>query len=976
MKRRIVLFCIVIAVYSMGWGASCGEPTCASEKDCQQGQICENSSCSFCSVSRPKACGNTCVDLQRDDQNCGDCGRSCPKGRHCQNGLCSCDPALVLCGEQCIDIAYNPDYCGDCNTKCKASESCIRGRCTALTCEQSKPPLTTCARDCVDLKRDTRHCGKCGELCRVDQFCKAGRCICVGDERECDGRCVDTTTHWEHCGGCGKRCEQGTFCSRGKCVTTCPKTTPHICYGGCFQLSQSRQHCGKCGRSCKPGYQCKQGNCERPCLPPLPDLCGEKCVDLESDREHCGACGQKCLDVRRCVKGKCVCPSGAKDCSGACVDTNVHIEHCGGCGNKCGPGRLCANGQCVANCKAGWILCESVCTNVQEERKHCGKCKNVCSTKQTCVNGLCQCSEGLSLCSTADGKSKVCTDTKNDPKHCGGCGKACSPGVFCVEGRCVCSDKIPRCGNSCCPKPYVCEPTAKRCVDLKTDPQHCGRLNNRCQSGELCCAGRCIAALSDEKNCGGCGVVCSSGLNCCSGKCLDTNEDFRHCGSCGKTCATGNICTRKSCIDPAWQYTFGGTGEDSANAFAMDASGRLYVAGTFEKTMKVGSTSLVATGSTDFFVFALADTGVPIWAVSFQNTSSVRVSAMVVDAQGHIIIVGAFAKSVTLGGSKLTSKGTDDLFVVKLDSKGKVIWAKSFGGLKRDRARHVDVDKSGNVYVGGYFNSTVFFGNSAQVTKGNHDVFVMKLDKNGVFQWVTTLGGKNFDECEAIVVDDLGSVYAVGSFKTTMTVGNITLKHKGETDIFVMRLSQKGGVVKWIKAFGGTGGDIARSVTVRKATGELYVTGHFSGSIQFDKNTLLGSKANPNLFVVGLDSGGNVNWAKRFIGTGYMQGNALALDRLGHVYVVGFFRLQATFGSKAYTSGGDKDAFVLKLDSTGQFVEVKVITGALTIDGLGAVIDRFGLPVVMGRFYGTTSVNKKPLLSKGKADIFVSRLSK
>ena len=139
----------------------------------------------------------------------------------------------------------------------------------------------------------------------------------------------------------------------------------------------------------------------------------------------------------------------------------------------------------------------------------------------------------------------ACVDLQTDPSHCGACGHACLTGGSCVAGSCVCAAGLTICGA--------------RCVRPGTDGPECGI----CRPGLRVCDGRCVNLRSDAQHCGACfarcrfevescidGVcVCSETmLPSCGGRCIDTRMSDANCGACGRVCAADLRCVASRCI--------------------------------------------------------------------------------------------------------------------------------------------------------------------------------------------------------------------------------------------------------------------------------------------------------------------------------------------------------------------------------------------------------------------------------------------
>lgn len=132
-----------------------------------------------------------------------------------------------------------------------------------------------------------------------------------------------------------------------------------------------------------------------------------------------------------------------------------------------------------------------------------------------------------------------CVDIKTNPQHCGACGKTCSNLEACSNGQCVCrgggGSQTCGAGTACCPdRPAF----VGGCKNLQTDTANCGSCGRACRASETCTAGSC--------QCGG-GPGCSGAQTCCAMGCANTQEDPNNCGACGKKCAAGKACKGGVC---------------------------------------------------------------------------------------------------------------------------------------------------------------------------------------------------------------------------------------------------------------------------------------------------------------------------------------------------------------------------------------------------------------------------------------------
>ena len=319
---------------------------------------------------------------------------------------------------------------------------------------------------------------------------------------------------------------------------------------------------------------------------------------------------------------------------------------------------------------------------------------------------------------------------------------------------------------------------------------------------------------------------------------------------------------------------FGGSISDLSYSIAVDSTGNIYTTGFFQDIVDfdpgAGTTDLNTAGLSDVFISKLDASGNLVFAKRFGAAEADVGRSIALDSTGNIYTAGYFEQTVDFdpgtGTTNLTSAGRSDVFVSKLDSSGNLLWAKSFGAAAADVGLSVAVDSTGNVYTTGYFEQTVDFDPGAGTTDltiaGGSDVFVSKLDASGNLVFAKRFGGSNDDGGISISVDSNGNIHTTGYFEERVDfdpgVGTSNLTSAGGTDVFVSKIDSSGNLLL-AKSFGGTANDVGRSITF-DSTGNIYTTGEFSGTVDFDPGTgttnLISAGGN-DVFILRLDPSGD-----------------------------------------------------------------------------------------------------------------------
>lgn len=440
-----------------------------------------------------------------------------------------------------------------------------------------------------------------------------------------------------------------------------------------------------------------------------------------------------------------------------------------------------------------------------------------------------------------------------------------------------------------------------------------------------------------------------------------------------------------------WAKKMSGTASETTYKVATDAAGNVYSAGYFSGTVNFnpgGSYLLTSLGLNDGFVSKLDANGNFVWAFKLGSTLADEVKSIAVDATGNVFVCGSFKGTVNFnpsGTANLTSAGQDDIFIAKYDSNGNYQWAKRMGSTLPDIAYDIALDASSNVHTTGYYLGTVNFnpgGTFNMTSAGDADVFVSKLDASGNFVWAKSMGGTLSDIAYGITVDAAGNVITTGYFDDIADfdpsgVSN-TLTTAGGNDIFISKLSSTGAYT-WAKRMGGTLGDEAGSVCT-DALGNVYAGGRFQDIADFG-STLLTSAGAIDGYVTKLNPSGTFMWAKQLGGTLGDAVYGIATDASGNVYSTGYFNdvadFNPSFNTNSLTSSGSFEVFISKLDNAGNYGWAKKIGGTGADFGHGIHLTSTGTIYAVGSFSGTANFNPDGtfnMVSAGNSDAFVLKL--
>ncbi|MDB4944831.1 MAG: hypothetical protein JWP97_4365 [Labilithrix sp.] len=430
----------------------------------------------------------------------------------------------------------------------------------------------------------------------------------------------------------------------------------------------------------------------------------------------------------------------------------------------------------------------------------------------------------------------------------------------------------------------------------------------------------------------------------------------------GETCDDGNTTSADGCnagckVEPGWSCS-----------------------GTPSSCVTVCGDGIVAGGETcDDDATSCPDScRGTLWSKRFGGSDYEHAFAVAVDATGAAIITGNFRGTANFGGGPLVSTGDDDVFVAKVDSTGKHLWSRRFGGIAgaEDRGRSVATDAAGNVVVAGNFSGTIDFGGGPLVSAGSWDIFVAKLDAAGNHLWSKRFGDADQQEAHTVAVDAAGDIVLGGTFWGSVDFGGGLLTSAGYVDAYVAKLDAAGNHV-WSKRYGDADRQGTNGVAV-DAAGNVFVTGDCAGTIDFGGGTLppVGPMGKRDIFLFSLDPTGAHRWSKRFTSMGGI-GIGVAADPSGNVILAA--ESSTTFmdlGTGPLPYKGEQDVILGKFSPAGDPIFARSF-GSTGQDWVYAVAaDPSGNILVTGTADTAMDFGNGPVSSaSGPPSAFIAKLS-
>jgi hypothetical protein len=232
--------------------------------------------------------------------------------------------------------------------------------------------------------------------------------------------------------------------------------------------------------------------------------------------------------------------------------------------------------------------------------------------------------------------------------------------------------------------------------------------------------------------------------------------------------------------------SYGDASAQELLSIAPDPANNVLIGGRFKGTVSFGGPA-VAMPATTFGAFTakLDGGGNHLFSTAFGNTTaSQQVDSVATDASGNVFVAGSFSGTLTAGATTVTSVGANDLFVLKLDPAGTAVWAARFGDATDQLgAIHLATDPAGNVLLAGTLQGTIDLG-GALTSAGANDAFLAKLDGAGNPLWSLRLGDAAAQQVHAVAISSATKIAVVGGFAGAPVFGATTLMSAGGEDAF------------------------------------------------------------------------------------------------------------------------------------------------------------------------------------------------
>lgn len=430
---------------------------------------------------------------------------------------------------------------------------------------------------------------------------------------------------------------------------------------------------------------------------------------------------------------------------------------------------------------------------------------------------------------------------------------------------------------------------------------------------------------------------------------------------------------------------------NSHSSMTADQNGNVYCVGRFMDVADfdpslLSNYNLSSPSKDNFFIFKWDFNGVFAWAKNINASSQGSGGySLGIDSQGDVIVTGYFNgtadfdpdpnSTFVLSSSNAGTTTLDAAFLMKLNSNGQFVWAKTIAQydplIPNDQLGIcLAIDNSDNIIAGGSFRYTNDFDDGPGVVNlvnntFTNETYIAKFSTNGSLIWAKEFDNLNNEAISfpfSIDTDNIGNVYVAGEFSGDVDfnpTGSISAVYStpdfSDRDGYLMKLDNTG-AFNWFKQLGTIGARESALSVQTSTTGNVYVGGCFSGSLDFNPGATpynLTSNGLNDGYVAKYSSNGNIVWANAYGGINQDVVGSISIDNSENAYVGGSFSGTVNFdpGSTNFTLNSNSSAFILKTNTSGNFLFVEELVNG----SIGHIEHASGSTYLYGDYNGNTN---------------------
>ncbi len=358
-----------------------------------------------------------------------------------------------------------------------------------------------------------------------------------------------------------------------------------------------------------------------------------------------------------------------------------------------------------------------------------------------------------------------------------------------------------------------------------------------------------------------------------------------------------------------WNRLYGGNADEIAESIHQTTDGGFIIAG-YSASSASGDVTGINNGLNDYWVIKLDAAGNIVWNKLYGGSLNDYAYSIVSTTEGGYAVTG-YAISSATGNVTGINHGGSDIWVLKLDATGNIVWNKLLGGGGDDDSYSISQTTDGGYFISGNSNSSLS-GDVTGINHGNVDCWILKLDGSGIITWNKLLGGA-FSEGLYSAVQTSDGGYVLAGYSGSSASGDVTQTTHGLNDYWIVKIDNSGNLL-WNKLIGGLNEEFGRCIRQTSDGGYIIIGNSTSGN---SGDITDASHGGSDFLAIKLTPSGNISWIRLFGGIGTESSYSIIQLADGGYLMAGYSSSSANGDVIATNHSAANDFWILKIDSNG-----------------------------------------------------------
>lgn len=366
--------------------------------------------------------------------------------------------------------------------------------------------------------------------------------------------------------------------------------------------------------------------------------------------------------------------------------------------------------------------------------------------------------------------------------------------------------------------------------------------------------------------------------------------------------------------DIEFSMNYGGTQlETPSRIIRTSDNGYLLVGDTSSNDYNVNLNK----GNSDFFIVKTDLLGNLLWTKTYGGSGYDGAMDVIEVENNNYIIIG---NSNSTDGDKSVSLGFYDVWVIKINGIGDLIWEKTFGGSGHDYASQIINSHNNNFVISSISASNDY---DVAINYGGFDVWIFEIDNLGNLIWGKNYGGTSDEIYQPSIMrtDDTGYIFTCGTTSNDYDISDVPF---GNEDLLLIKINETGNLI-WQKCYGGSGFDCGTNI-IKLSDGNFLISGYTES---FDGDFVLNpTNGDSDSLLLKIDNMGNIIWQKCYGGSSWdsIEGRGSLLEIQGYYYFSSY--ILSNNGDVTNNYGFD-DGWLCKIDVSGNLIWEQNFGGTL-----------------------------------------------